>query len=113
MTSAGRASPDATNSCAEQISGSRSTSRAISADDIKADLERDPLVGTARLLIEAGTATPEELITRYDEVGWQVRKVAEEVLGEPKLATAAEVVAPLAPRRPLRVASTVAPARAA
>ena len=55
-------------------------------------------------------ATPDELITRYDEVGWQVRKVAEEVLGEPKLASAAEVVAPLAPRRPLRVARPIADA---
>jgi 2-oxoisovalerate dehydrogenase E1 component len=33
--------------------------------------------------------------------------VAEEVLGEPKLASAADVVAPLAPRRPVRVARAV------
>ncbi|WP_067497641.1 transketolase C-terminal domain-containing protein [Actinoplanes sp. TFC3] len=74
-----------------------------SGDDIARDLDRDPLVGTARLLIEGGFATPDDLITRYDELGWQVRKVAEEVLSEPKLASAAEVAAPLAPRRPLRV----------
>jgi 2-oxoisovalerate dehydrogenase E1 component len=80
------------------------------AADIARDLDRDPLVATARLLIEAGLAAPEELITRYDEIGWQIRKIAEDVLGEPKLASAAEVVAPLAPRRPLRVASTVADA---
>ncbi|RZU52750.1 2-oxoisovalerate dehydrogenase E1 component [Krasilnikovia cinnamomea] len=78
------------------------------ADRLAEDLARDPLVGTARLLVEAGLADPDELIARYDEVGWQVRKVAEEVLGEPKLTTAAEVVAPLAPRRPVRVARTVA-----
>ena len=71
-------------------------------------LSRDPLVGTARLLVEAGLYGPDEVITRYDEVGWQVRKAAEEVLGEPKLASAAEVVATLAPRRPLRVAHAVA-----
>jgi 2-oxoisovalerate dehydrogenase E1 component len=81
-----------------------------SADDVRGDLERDPLVGTARLLIEAGMATPDELITRYDEVGWQVRKLAEEVLGEPKLTSAAEVVMPLAPRRPLRAARHIADA---
>jgi 2-oxoisovalerate dehydrogenase E1 component len=80
------------------------------ADDIARDLERDPLVSTARLLAEAGLSTPDDLITRYDEVGWQVRKVAEEVLGEAKLATAAEVMIPLAPRRPLRAARTVADA---
>ena len=33
-----------------------------------------------RLLVEAGLATPDELLARYDEVGWQVRRVAEEVL---------------------------------
>ncbi|MDI6098119.1 transketolase C-terminal domain-containing protein [Actinoplanes sp. NEAU-A12] len=73
-------------------------------------LDRDPLVATARLLIEAGLYGPEEVITRYDEVGWQVRKAAEEVLGEPKLASTAEVVATLAPRRPLRVAHAVSEA---
>ena len=78
-----------------------------SPDEITRDLARDPLVGTARLLIEAGLLAPDEVITRYDEVGWQVRKVAEEVLGEPKLASVAEIVAPLAPRRPLRSSHAV------
>jgi 2-oxoisovalerate dehydrogenase E1 component len=78
--------------------------------EIQADLARDPLVATAGMLVEAGLATPDELISRYDEVGWQVRKVAEEVLGEPKLDGAAEIVAPLAPRRPVRVARGIADA---
>jgi len=76
-------------------------------DEINRDLERDPLVGTARLLVEAGLLKPDDVITRYDEVGWQVRKVAEEVLAEPKLAGVAEIVAPLAPRRPLRSAHLI------
>ncbi|WJK43498.1 transketolase C-terminal domain-containing protein [Solwaraspora sp. WMMA2056] len=78
-----------------------------SAEEIDRDVDRDPLVGTARLLVAAGLATPDEIISRYDEVGWQVRKVAEEVIGEPKLATAAQVVATTAPRRPIRVARVV------
>ncbi|GAA3745524.1 thiamine pyrophosphate-dependent enzyme [Plantactinospora mayteni] len=78
-----------------------------SAAEIARDVARDPVVATARLLAEAGLATPEELIARYDEVGWQVRKVAEEVLGERKLESAADIVAPLAPRRPVRVARAV------
>jgi len=78
-----------------------------STEEINRDLERDPLVGTARLLVAAGLLTPDEVTSRYDEVGWQVRKVAEEVLGEPKLAGVAEIVAPLAPRRPLRVAHEI------
>ena len=80
------------------------------AEDIARDLDRDPLVATARLLVAAGVAEPDELISRYDELGWQIRKTAEEVLGEPKLASGAEVVAPLAPRRPLRAARHIADA---
>ncbi|MFU8850035.1 transketolase C-terminal domain-containing protein [Micromonospora sp. SL1-18] len=78
--------------------------------EIGADLARDPLLATARLLVAAGYATGEELLARYDERGWQVRRIAEEVLGEPKLASPAEVVAELAPRRPVRISQAVADA---
>ncbi|MGC5020931.1 thiamine pyrophosphate-dependent enzyme [Micromonospora sp. DT47] len=83
-----------------------------SVAEIAADEARDPVLATARLLVEAGVATGEELLARYDERGWQVRRVAEEVLDEPKLGSAADVVAPLAPRRPLRVATAVTEAAA-
>ncbi|GAB3181748.1 hypothetical protein GCM10027259_34070 [Micromonospora palomenae] len=83
-----------------------------SAAEIAADEARDPVLATARLLVDAGLATGGELLARYDERGWQIRRIAEEVLDEPKLATAAEVVAPLAPRRPARVAEAVAEASA-
>jgi 2-oxoisovalerate dehydrogenase E1 component len=81
-----------------------------SADEINRDLSRDPLIVTAGLLVAAGLLSPDDVVTRYDEIGWQVRKVAEEVLGEPKLVSVAEIVAPLAPRRPLRVAHEIAEA---
>ncbi|GGM88378.1 thiamine pyrophosphate-dependent enzyme [Dactylosporangium sucinum] len=81
--------------------------------EIAADLARDPLVRTARLLVDAGVATPAELMARYDELGWDVRRVAEEVLGEPRLANASEVTAPLAPRRPVRVSRAVSDAATA
>ncbi len=71
------------------------------------EIDRDPLTVTARLLVAAGLYTPDEVLTRYDEVGWQVRKAAEEVLGEPKLASLGEVAATLAPRRPQRVTDAV------
>lgn len=79
-----------------------------STAEIAADEARDPVLATARLLVEAGVATGEELLARYDERGWQVRRTAEEVLDEPKLSAVAEVVAPLSPRRPSRVAAAVA-----
>jgi len=78
--------------------------------DIDAAEARDPVVATAVLLVDAGLLTPEEALARYDQVGWEVRRVAEEVIGEPKLGSLAEVVAPLAPRRPVRVARAVADA---
>ncbi|WP_423791121.1 thiamine pyrophosphate-dependent enzyme [Micromonospora cathayae] len=83
-----------------------------SAEEITADLERDPLLTTARLLVDAGLAEPAELLARYDEVGWEIRKIAEEAIAEPKLTTVADIVAPLAPRRPVRVARAVADAAA-
>jgi 2-oxoisovalerate dehydrogenase E1 component len=84
-----------------------------SVAEINADVARDPLVSTATMLVRAGLLTTDEVLARYDEVGWQVRRVAEEVLPEPKLASAADVVAPLAPRRPVRVSRAIADAAAA
>jgi 2-oxoisovalerate dehydrogenase E1 component len=75
--------------------------------DIAADVARDPLVATARLLIDTELATASELATRYDELGWEVRRIAEEVLAEPKLTAASDVTAPLAPRRPVRVSRAI------
>src|SRR4051794_17641445 len=75
--------------------------------EIDADVRRDPLVAAARLLVEAGLATPTELLGRYDEIGWEVRRVAEDVLAEPKLESAGAVTAAIAPRRPVRVARAI------
>jgi 2-oxoisovalerate dehydrogenase E1 component len=70
-----------------------------SAAEIAADTARDPVVATAAMLVAAGVLDTAAVAARYDEIGWRVRTIAEEVLSEPKLADAAEVVAPLAPRR--------------
>jgi 2-oxoisovalerate dehydrogenase E1 component len=80
--------------------------------EIAKDAQRDPLVRSAQLLIEAGVVDAAGVLARYDEIGWLVRTLAEEVIGEPKLATAAEVIAPLAPRRSARVAQTIEAAAA-
>ena len=78
--------------------------------ELAADLERDPLVGTARQLVAAGLAEPRRLLESYDRIGRAVRERAEELAAEPTLASAAEVMAPLAPRRPVRVARAIADA---
>ncbi|HZC99775.1 MAG TPA: thiamine pyrophosphate-dependent enzyme [Actinomycetes bacterium] len=76
--------------------------------EIAADADRDPLIGTARLLVHGGVATPAELVERYQATRRQVLAIAEEVAGLPQLPTAEAVLAPLAPRRPDRVAAAAA-----
>lgn len=71
--------------------------------DMAADLRRDPVAATARLLVTAGVATPDAILARYDEIAEQVAKAADSAWHEPKLGSAAEVVAPLAPAHPAAV----------
>ncbi|GAB2489109.1 thiamine pyrophosphate-dependent enzyme [Streptosporangium sandarakinum] len=81
--------------------------------EIDADLGRDPLVATARLLVEAGLTTPDEILAHYETMREHLLKMALESSRRPRLASAAEVVEPLAPRSPERVAAAVSAASAA
>jgi 2-oxoisovalerate dehydrogenase E1 component len=78
--------------------------------ELAADLERDPLLGTARLLVSAGALTPEQLLSRYARSGEAVFELAAKAEAEPKLTSAAQVMAPLAPRRPAAVTAAIGPA---
>jgi 2-oxoisovalerate dehydrogenase E1 component len=69
-------------------------------DDVAADLAADPLVATARLLVEAGVLTPAEVLDRYERGRARILERAQEISGAPRLATAEQVMAPLAPRNP-------------
>jgi 2-oxoisovalerate dehydrogenase E1 component len=80
------------------------------SSEIAADVARDPLTRSAALLVDAGLMDPDQIISRYDEIGWQIRKIAEEVTAEPKLETALGVVSTLAPRRPAQVEQAIASA---
>ncbi|MFC5212677.1 thiamine pyrophosphate-dependent enzyme [Streptomyces coerulescens] len=71
---------------------------------VTADLERDPLLATARLLTTTGVLTPHRILDRYDEVGARVSAVAKEALDSEPLTTATQIAAPVAPRRPDLVA---------
>jgi 2-oxoisovalerate dehydrogenase E1 component len=75
--------------------------------EMAADYARDPLLGTAAALVSAGAATPEELLDRYDAAARLVAKTADELTGSARLASAADVMAPLAPRRPDAVVAAV------
>jgi 2-oxoisovalerate dehydrogenase E1 component len=76
--------------------------------EIAANLARDPLLGTAQLLVDAGVASPGEVLDRYEAARTEVMGRAGGMLGRRTLASAAEVVAPLAPRRPAEVARVAA-----
>ncbi len=71
--------------------------------EIAADLARDPVTATARLLIESGVATPADLLDRYADLAHRVATTAELVCAEPKLDSAAAVIAPIARSRPALV----------
>jgi 2-oxoisovalerate dehydrogenase E1 component len=75
--------------------------------EIAAAYARDPLLGTARLLVGAGLLRPEEVLARYDEATAAVHALSEEVSGHGQLGSAEEIMAPLAPRDPDRVADAV------
>jgi 2-oxoisovalerate dehydrogenase E1 component len=73
--------------------------------DIEADYGRDPLLATANQLRAAGVSD-EEVLASYDQIRAEVEAEAGRLQDEPRLRSAAEVMAPLAPRRPKRVATS-------
>jgi 2-oxoisovalerate dehydrogenase E1 component len=76
--------------------------------EIAADAARDPLLGTARLLVEAGTVTPAQVLERYEASRARILAVAGALAGAPRLSTAEQVMAPIAPRRPAILAADIA-----
>jgi 2-oxoisovalerate dehydrogenase E1 component len=78
------------------------------AVSIRTDRLADPIVATARLLVAGGLATPVELVRRILDSRVVVRAKAAELMGCERLASAEEVVEPLARRRPRLVADRVA-----
>jgi len=70
--------------------------------EILDDYERDPLLACARVLVERGVATPDELLGGYESTRRAVAEEAGRVLEEEPLATRTAVLAPIAlsPRVP-------------
>ncbi|MGP4057434.1 thiamine pyrophosphate-dependent enzyme [Mycobacterium sp. 4D054] len=64
-------------------------------DEITADYERDPVLCTARLLVEAGVLTPAQVLDRCEAKRAEVLAVAEEVADLPQLDSPRAVMAPL------------------
>ncbi|OFJ53605.1 MFS transporter [Mycolicibacterium grossiae] len=80
-------------------------------DEITTDYARDPLLGTARLLIAAGVRTPRDVLDAYEATRDEVLAMAAEVAELPQLDSARAVLAPLRDALDDAVAaSTAAPA---
>ncbi len=73
-------------------------------------VSRDPLVATARRLVEAGAAGADEVLARYEHLRAEVHGLAKEAAERPRLTSAAEVAEPLAPAPAEAVARVVASA---
>ncbi|XVX20456.1 thiamine pyrophosphate-dependent enzyme [Actinomycetota bacterium] len=78
-----------------------------SRTDIARDYERDPMLGTARLLVDTGLLTPEEVLERYEEKRAHVMGIAAEMGEEPHLTSSDEVREPLTVSRPEEVRELV------
>src|SRR5205823_4023635 len=66
--------------------------------EIRADWDADPLLGTARWLADAGMRSGEELASDYLAERERVREAALAAAKLPQLASAEDVMRPLAPR---------------
>jgi 2-oxoisovalerate dehydrogenase E1 component len=73
---------------------------------IEANEGQDPLLHSARILLQHGGFSRGEIVGRYEEMRQRVERVAAEALTKPKLSTAQEIMAPIAPP----VASKASPA---
>jgi 2-oxoisovalerate dehydrogenase E1 component len=82
------------------------------AAQITADYGRDPLLGTARLLISAGLLSPDDVLRRYADGRDRVLALAADIASAPRLASAAQVMAPIAARHPEILAAASAAAAA-
>ncbi len=82
------------------------------AAEIAADTERDPLRGSISLVVGSRLLTAAQVAARSEQIRRKVLALAEKVEGAPALTSAAQVMAPLAPRRPAAVAAAIKPATA-
>lgn len=65
------------------------------AHEITADYARDPLLGTAELLVRRGHLTPDDVLQRYEATRSTVIECAREVAELPQLESAAAVMEPM------------------
>lgn len=72
-------------------------------DEIAAAEALDPLLQSAKLVLHAGLMTPEDALKMYEGLRARVKAAADKVVTLPRLSSAEEVMAPLAPYHPEEV----------
>jgi len=73
-------------------------------EQIEAIEAKDPLLATAKLVLERGLMPGDDVLQKYEAVRRRVREAAAEAAKAPKLTSAEEIIAPLAPHSPEKVA---------
>jgi 2-oxoisovalerate dehydrogenase E1 component len=76
--------------------------------EVEADERRDPLIATARLVLECGLLDARGIRERYEAVRERTERTASELAGSPRHTTAAGIMAPLAPYSPAEVRAEAA-----
>ena len=83
--------------------GTDAESEYLSNQELEAAEARDPLLVSARLALESGVYTKAELLAKYQDCRRRVQEASRQAAMRPKLATAEQVMAPLAPYHPTEV----------
>ena len=73
------------------------------AEELETTEARDPLLVSARTALDGGVYTPDELLAAYEGARKRVQEAAKQAALRPKLTTAEQVMAPLAPYHPDKV----------
>lgn len=76
-------------------------------DELRAELARDPVASTAKLLLDAGVLHRDELLERYEAKRSEVTALAEDAMGREGLRDAEDVMRPISPRTPNSVSVEV------
>lgn len=66
-------------------------------ESIEANEAQDPLLHSARILLQHGRLSREEIVGRYEEMRQRVERVAAEALTKPKLTTNQQIMVPIVP----------------
>ena len=78
-----------------------------SVEELRAELARDPVISTAKLLLDAGVLGRDEILERYEAKRREIAALAEDAGAREGLRDAEDVMRPISPRSPDRVAAEV------